>query len=284
MNTPVGGGGGAQLADRIALTTTTNNLTEDQVASMLPVAVQAWVQAGIPAHLTSAFTNVPMQLVDLPGLSLGFTNVATREIWIDRDAAGAGWFVDSTPSLPDEFDLPVSGSAFHATGGPAADRYDLVTVLSHELGHLLGLESDLPGTDEGRTSDDLMNKTLPAGVRRLPSRLDVGLILNIDSGGASTTELTRDDRGLPPVTTVFGEAVSIPLVLALDPKVDRMLNGQLNLFEQWPNRIDDEANRWLVSASVLSLQTVGDHRDFRSGLVQLVEQKPDPAADQLDIK
>ena len=48
-----------------------------------------------------------------------------------------------------------------ATGSPASERVDLLTVVMHELGHVLGFEH----TD----SHGLMNAELPLGTRRLPS-------------------------------------------------------------------------------------------------------------------
>jgi hypothetical protein len=80
-------------------------------------------------------------------------------IYIDRDAAGHGWFVDSTPAGDEEF-----------AGGAAADptiyrQVDLLSVVSHELGHLLGLEDVDPLGHEA----DLMAATLATGHRRAPS-------------------------------------------------------------------------------------------------------------------
>lgn len=55
----------------------------------------------------------------------------------------------------------------------AAGREDLLTVVIHELGHVLGL-SDL---DPTAFPDDPMAETLAAGVRRLPSTQDVIAVL-----------------------------------------------------------------------------------------------------------
>jgi len=75
----------------------------------------------------------------LPGESLGFTDTATGEIWIDRDAAGYGWFVDRTPKRNNEFVTKLNNSATLALDGLAAGHFDLLTVVTHEFGHLLGL-------------------------------------------------------------------------------------------------------------------------------------------------
>ena len=78
----------------------------------------------------------------------------------EDDAAGHGWFIDSTPRDDEEFELPVgSRSAVARVGGEAEDRADLLSAVMHEMGHQLGIgHNDLPG--------DLMNDILPLGVRR----------------------------------------------------------------------------------------------------------------------
>ena len=87
---------------------------------------------------------------------------------IDRTAAGWGWLLDPTPW--DDFEFlprdPSSRRLAFATGCVAADcGMDLLTVLWHELGHVLGRSHvDDPW--------DLMAQSLVPAVRRLPETVD----------------------------------------------------------------------------------------------------------------
>jgi hypothetical protein len=71
-------------------------------------------------------------------------------LWLDESAAGWGWFVDATPGEDSEFTTPGDQGE--------QERMDLLTVLMHELGHLLGMEHE----DEG-----VMAETLSPGTRNL---------------------------------------------------------------------------------------------------------------------
>ena len=109
-------------------------VTLDQAERLLTVAVALWStdsHAAVPAQLT-------VELDDLPSGQLGAAFGHT--VTLDADANGAGWYAD------------------RAT--PSAGRVDLLTVLAHEVGHLLGY-------DHSALSGDLMAATLPAGTRRL---------------------------------------------------------------------------------------------------------------------
>ena len=79
---------------------------------------------------------------------------------LDDDGAGRGWFVDRTPGDDREF------------GGRGPAGYDLLTVVEHELGHVIGFDD----IDTASAPADLMAAHLAPGVRRLPGAGVVGSV------------------------------------------------------------------------------------------------------------
>ena len=69
--------------------------------------------------------------------------------------------------LESAFGLSGGGELLASPGSPAADDVDLLTVLEHELGHVIGL----PDNDQ---AGDLMDITLGLGVRRSPTSCGPG--------------------------------------------------------------------------------------------------------------
>src|SRR5262249_59995115 len=88
------------------------------------------------------------RIADLGGLTLGKA-AAGGVIWLDDNAAGWGWFIDPTPRDDSEFTTPGNQGE--------QGRMDLLTVLEHEVGHLLG---------RGHEATGVMQETLTAGTRR----------------------------------------------------------------------------------------------------------------------
>jgi hypothetical protein len=142
---------------------------------------------------------------------------------MDRTAQGFGWFIDAGAAGGTGFTLQVAPTEWHAlAGSPPYHRFDLLTVVAHELGHILGLPDIL---DEANHPGDLMDQTLNPGVRRL-----------------TATELLVNTAGLAPSPAADGlgnGAVSAP-VFAGTLSVATPASHQENapsaaaiLFEQW---------------------------------------------------
>ena len=111
------------------------------------------------ALLTCA-KDVFTDFADLSGSALGSTT--GNKITLDTNAAGYGWFIDATPYQNEEW-LPTSNPNEWVAkpGSEAEGKMDLLSVLLHEYGHVLGIE---------HTADrhDLMASILQPGVRHLP--------------------------------------------------------------------------------------------------------------------
>ena len=81
---------------------------------------------------------------------------------MDINAAGAGWFIDQSPAGSAEFIL--TGDQWIAEdSSDAFGKVDLLTVLAHEYGHVLGhADESISDADHG-----LLDAALATGTRRL---------------------------------------------------------------------------------------------------------------------
>jgi VCBS repeat-containing protein len=209
--------------------------------------------------------NISFKAADLPGNTLALT--IDKQITIDEDAAGFGWFIDPTPGDNSEFKQTEHSWELVGLQGDAAERIDLFTVIAHELGHVFGLADVSPSIDPTR----LMTGTLPIGVRRLPSALDLTQTIEIGSTAFPALEAEDWTSVLDTFTSssiaAFGSANPLngPLQPELDPHVG-LLNGDFS--------IGDSANTafaWDVrgDTAVVSGATVLQENDcVFSGLTQ----------------
>jgi hypothetical protein len=124
-----------------AFTELVSPLTEDTLGKIVQKAVATWANAPISESQLRELQSTHFRIADLSGATLGETLGNT--IWIDDDGAGRGWFTATDRS-------PVNASSF-----------DLLTVVNHELGHILGLEHS--------SGNDVMHADLATGVRMIPS-------------------------------------------------------------------------------------------------------------------
>ena len=110
-------------------------LTNDAVQPLVAVAIDHWRAAGADPLKLASLGVIQVQIADLPDATLGLASEGL--IVLDFDAAGYGWSV--------------------SLGAPIAGRVDLLSTLTHEIGHLLGIDHDV------------MGESLAVGVRALPT-------------------------------------------------------------------------------------------------------------------
>ncbi len=132
----------------------------DDLTPIVSAATNLWQATGLNATQLDRLSRIEVSVAALSGARLGET-VGTR-ITIDNNAANYGWFVDDTPSANEEF-ASAGSDGLQALGDSAASgRVDLLTVVLHEIGHVLGLADQYDGNDV----DNIMNGELAASLRR----------------------------------------------------------------------------------------------------------------------
>ncbi len=147
-----------------------NDLTPAELAPIIDAAMARWESAGASAAQMAALAAITFSVADLSGDAIG--QHSAGHIVIDTDAAGHGWFIDSTPSDNSEFANAENADGTDLSADPAsaaAGQLDLLTAVVHEMGHELGL------VDSATDAHDLMYVNLVDGERRLPDATDVAL-------------------------------------------------------------------------------------------------------------
>ncbi len=147
----------------------TPSLLSSDLKPIAEEALASWAVIGLDQQTVASLATVEYVITDLPGAMLGLAVHST--IFLDYNAAGHGWFIDPTPAVDDEFERIGSGESLGASDSVASDSVDLLTVVSHELGHVLGLR------DLDLLADSLMSGTLEKGLRCRPSDTELDAVL-----------------------------------------------------------------------------------------------------------
>ncbi len=213
----------------------TKKLKDSDLPWVIPAAIAKWKAEGISSDEAARLEAVTFDIANLPD---GVLATATpSRITLDKNGAGYGWFIDTTPEDDLEFGIPEGGQLRADETSQAYKRVDLLTVVTRELGYVLKHDKTSIKTDRGR----LMRNTLPAGVRRtteaktgkVETQLPAGLVGEVISqqpvsflptSYASTTAVAQqssDSSGFavtsPRDVAVNGIRVVQPLTLNTQP-------------------------------------------------------------------
>ncbi len=144
---------------------TTVSVSKEQLRPINAAAVDILVASGLPAAEARVLReDVTISFASLPGDQLGTASGLSVEL--DASGGGWGWFVDPTPEDSDEFRRVRSTSHLVAQNPVHQEQVDLLTVVLHELGHLIGEEL----VDDDHVAHWMSEEIVP-GIRRLPTNI-----------------------------------------------------------------------------------------------------------------
>jgi hypothetical protein len=203
-------------------------LTEPALLTILEAAEERWIATGLSAAQVQQLRGVTAVVTDLHDGDLGRATVGGSVLYLDVNGAGYGWYIDPTPLDDGEFPL-VTRTGLHAmAGSPATGRMDLLTVVMHELGHVLGLDSVYSGDPA-----DLMAAFLDTGDRRLPSYPALGLGQSATAAEATAGVRSQASR-LPAVDASLAAAGTARPFAAAETSV------------LMPDKSEIELSRWAI--------------------------------------
>ena len=143
------------------------SLTVAQLQPFIQAAINDWAAAGLDAAHVKLLEQAPVTITPLP---FAMAQTLGTQISLDPTAQSLGWYLSPAPNSNADFPLQTATGWDAASGTAAAQGVDLVTVMAHEFGHVLGLP------DQTTQPGDIMYQSLGVGVRWLPTAQDVAMI------------------------------------------------------------------------------------------------------------
>ena len=183
-------------AQRLADGSFQGTVSQSQVTSLAAIAEQIWQNTGLtPAQMT-ILNNLTYNVGTLPNGAIGSYQNGT--INVSPDANQYGWFIDTSVTasnyasesaqLYTQTAQNTQTSFSAASGTNQVGGLDLLSLILHEQGHVLGLANST-------NADDVMYSAISEGKRWLPARSEA-------SGAvASTTTLYTDYDPSPAAET-----------------------------------------------------------------------------------
>lgn len=215
--------------------------TDPRLPVLLGQAEQQWAAA-----TGSAFpVAVTLVVAPLDSGVLAESEITARDsqghatagvIVISSDAAGRGWYLGDASTSDEAFAQALTSGAFAAQPGSAAyGRFDLLTTLEHEFGHILAFDPSSPGyeghlqiingtqyfvgagfrvavapggeLDPSFYPNDVIAATLEPGVRKSVSDLDLAVVNTLWGGHLDIPVIPPDGRGPVAPTTVVDHVI-----------------------------------------------------------------------------
>ena len=183
-------------------------LTDASLPPVIEEAMNRWTHSGVVSDdQLQVLKNTNYEIADLSGLTLGLT--VDHTIFLDTTAAGYGWFIDATPEQNEEFHTATHDGLIALSGTEAYGHMDLLTVVMHEMGHVVGFE-DVANGD----ATQLMDPTLSAGIRYLVAESET-----TNSQGEAQNESSRPSSSL---SKMFNSRAILEFLFPDRPTVSRV--------------------------------------------------------------